>query len=76
MCAEACNRAGYEARVVGKCGTRVRDLERRAVGDGFEETDEGNFVGGKAGRDGGGGADLRDVNWATREGREDEAMGK
>lgn len=69
VCAEACDGAGDQSRIVGKCGTRVGNLKRRAVGDGFEEAEKGYFVCGETWGEGRRGADLGDVDGATSEGR-------
>lgn len=74
--AGAGNGAGNETWVVGDGGTGVRDLHRRAVGHGLEEAEEGDFMGGEAGRGRRGGADARDVHGAAGEGREDQSMGE
>lgn len=46
--AQAGNGAGDEARVVCDCCSGVRDLHGGAVGDGLEEAQEGDLVGGEA----------------------------
>ena len=68
----ACGGAGAggaacdEARAVDEGGARVGDFDVGAVGDGFEEAEEGDFVRGEAGGGGGGGADGGDVQGAPR----------
>lgn len=48
MSAESCDGAGDKSRVVCQGCTGVRDLERRAVCNSFEQAEEGNFVRRKA----------------------------
>ena len=74
--AESCDRAGDKTWVVGQGGTRVRDLKSGAVGDGFEEAEKRDFVRRKARCEGAGRANLRDVDGAAGESREDETVGE
>lgn len=53
----------------------MRDGYLGAVRDGFEEAEEGDFVGGETGWVGGG-ADLRYVEGPAGEGGQDQTMGE
>jgi hypothetical protein len=56
----------------GRAG--IGDLDLRAIGDGFEEAEEGYLVGSKARICRGRGPDLRYVDWAACESREDQTV--
>lgn len=62
--------------MVGEGCAAVGDIDYGAVGDGFKEAEEGDFVGGEAGVGWGGGSDFGDVDGFARQGGEDEALGE
>lgn len=66
--------AGNETGFVHENCTSVRDFHLRAIGDCFEETQEGNFMRRQAGVRGRGRANLRDVHGAAGEGRKNQAV--
>lgn len=65
-----------QAGLVGYRGAGVRDLHGAAVGDGLEEAEEGDLMGGEARRRRRGAADARDVDGPAGEGGEDEPVGE
>ncbi|TLD22920.1 hypothetical protein PspLS_07577 [Pyricularia sp. CBS 133598] len=72
--ARARDAARDEARVVRHGGTRVRDLDGAAVGDGLEEAEERYLVRRETGRRRRRAADARDVDRLAGERRQDESL--
>ena len=63
-----------QARSIEHHSAGVGDLDVGAIGDGFEEAEQRDFVGSEAGRGGGRRSNLRDMYRSAGEGGEDESV--